>query len=120
MTFRVGHTTVHLETISRKEADKRRIFGCYIPSRKTIQVQDDLPDDEQAKVIWHELFHALWDVYDLPEHVSEEELCTLLDGPITQLIGDNLEIITKLASVHPARVEKPKSRKACSRTRARS
>jgi hypothetical protein len=90
MRFRVGPYYVPVEWMTDK-GDLKRNDGTYHPI-EGVKISPQARTDEQASTLIHELLHAVWDIYRLPEALTEERAITLLEGPLMSLIVDNLHL----------------------------
>jgi Zn-dependent peptidase ImmA (M78 family) len=61
-----------------------------------IGVAPALSPDAMASTIMHEIIHAIWHTYKLPETVDEESAARLLEGPMLAFLFDNPALIAQL------------------------
>jgi hypothetical protein len=92
--LKVNYASVRVVGISGPEADAQGIVGSYSPGMHKVEIKADLPPAEQARVLVHELIHSCFDVYELKDRkLTEEDVCEILDGPLTALLTDNPMLI---------------------------
>lgn len=61
-----------------------------------IGVAPNLSPDAMASTVVHEIVHAIWHTYKLPETVDEETACRMLEGPLLAFLCDNPALIAQL------------------------
>jgi hypothetical protein len=68
-------------------------MGCqayWRPAEHSIRIRPDIPAAQQAVCLVHECIHAIFATAALkPDSLSEESVCSALDGPLTALFTDN-------------------------------
>jgi hypothetical protein len=87
LRFRVGPYYVPVEWMTDK-GDLKRNDGTYHPI-EGVRISPKARPDEQCSTLIHEILHSVWDIYRLPDAVTEEQAATLLEGPLMALIVDN-------------------------------
>ena len=93
LTFKVGYATIRLRGVSHVEANNQDMLGRFSWQEAEILIRNNIPPALQASVLVHELIHACFAVYNLQRtKLTEEDVCSLLDGPITALFTDNPEL----------------------------
>lgn len=97
-TLRVGHLDILVEPVSHELADKEEMHGCYLSSQFKIQIRHPYPPAEQARVLIHELIHAVYDVwrYTSDKSKDEESVCESLDIPLVKILQDNPQLLDRL------------------------
>lgn len=89
MHVKVSYGNIEILPLSPTEFGDDTL-GIYDQSKHTILIRHDLPPSKQASVLIHELIHACFDLHALRrEKLTEEDVCEMLDGPITALLTDN-------------------------------
>lgn len=63
--------------------------GLYEACNSAILIDARISPQEQARVLLHEILHAVWDIRNMPKNVTEELACGLLDGALATVIRDN-------------------------------
>ena len=81
--FKVGLLTIRVEALDAVEADDQNLYGRYSQRQDLIHIQRSLSPAKQAVTL-------LFDAYGIKrERLSEEDVCTVLDAPLTALFADN-------------------------------
>lgn len=70
--------------------------GLYEACNSAILIDARISPQEQARVLLHEILHAVWDIRNMPKSVTEELACSLLDGALATVIRDNPILLTLL------------------------
>lgn len=92
--------------ISHKEADKHNADGYFVPDLGVIGIRHPDAPAEQARVLLHEVLHAIYQVWGYSDKppAGEEEVCEFLDRALVKVFQDNphLSAILALALGEPA------------------
>jgi hypothetical protein len=89
-SIKVAYGHIDVVGLGPHDADEQGIDGSFSSRRHRIEIREDLPPAEQAKVLMHEIIHACFECFNLPhEKLDEERICLALDGPLTTVFTDN-------------------------------
>jgi len=98
MKVKIGHLEYAVEGLHPEKADAERADGLFIARFQKIFIRSDLPPDQQAGVLLHEILHAIFHAHGLPNsRLTEEDVATRLEGPLASLIRDNPFLMKTLA-----------------------
>jgi hypothetical protein len=109
MKIKVSYGEVTVKGCSPAESDTNQMQACWRPLYHEIVIRTDLPPAQQAACLIHEMLHAIFSLHGLNnENLTEEEVCGILDGPLTAVLTDNpwLAGVLYQAVVHGAPVVK--------------
>lgn len=70
--------------------------GLYESAFSRILISPAASPAEQARLLLHEVLHAVWDIRHMPATVTEELACSLLDGALATVFRDNLHLTAVL------------------------
>ena len=93
-SIRVGYRTYEIVPMSAIE--KREYSGTQHGDLHIIKIDTALPPSEIAKVLLHEIFHAIWlnaGIED-PGKITEEYICSVFSNVFTQVLQDSPETMT--------------------------
>lgn len=94
MNLKIGHLIYEIRPLT-KDTPKPTAEGeydgvCYNGSENTIYIKADQTPAEQVRILLHELIHAAWYAFRLPEKkLTEEEICVALESPLAIILRDN-------------------------------
>ncbi|MES1994455.1 MAG: hypothetical protein V4457_12900 [Pseudomonadota bacterium] len=72
-------------------------MACCIPGNQTLHIRPDLTPQQQASALIHEVIHACFHAFFLPEgNMSEEDVCSRLEVPLTNVVRDNPKLFEAL------------------------
>jgi hypothetical protein len=105
--LKVGYAKYKLTPISKVSAEKRKIQGEFSHNNYEIVYDESLVSIELLNTILHEIFHAVFRVWDVKMKAKEEELTVerLTNGLVSVLI-DNPKLgtwINKIIKTERAR-----------------
>lgn len=101
-SVRVGPHTIAISLKPREEALTEEAWGCYNLETMTIWVQQELAPSKQARVLLHEIIHALWDVGELGEETDEETAVSVLSTQLLAAMHDNPGVFRWIVEQDPA------------------
>lgn len=71
--------------------------GSWEAATRTITLATSEHLADQAVTLVHEILHAIWSTYDLPESLGDEEaIVVALSGPLASAIRDNPEVFAMI------------------------
>lgn len=112
MKARVGYLDVPIRPMPTDFEHDVECSGYWSPNSCSIMVRTDLVPAEQARVVLHELLHACWFAYQLPDDCDEETVVGRLDRALTALVRDNAGLFKDLQAAlndsKPLPLGKPK------------
>lgn len=74
-------------------------YGWFVKEDQAIYIDMEQPPDEQVRVLWHELIHAFFWAYNIPEEARDEEkMCDILETPLAALFRDNPHLGAAIAA----------------------
>jgi len=91
-SVRVGPHTISISLKPREEAQTEEAWGCYNLDNLDIWVQAELAPTKKARVLLHEIVHALWDVGELGEESDEETAVSVLSTQLLAAMQDNPDV----------------------------
>lgn len=98
MKLKIGHTDWQVKAMGPDlAASQWAACACCIPGNQTLQIRADLPAQQQACALVHEMIHGCFRAFYLPEtNMSEEDVCSRLEVPFTHIIRDNPKLFDVL------------------------
>lgn len=97
LKLKLHHITISVLPLTDKHDDGDTL-GLWSTKDHAIYIHPDYPPSEQARILWHEIIHGFYWVYnwdDTPR--TEESICDLLESPLTALFNDNPHLAAALA-----------------------
>lgn len=91
--IRVGAIEYRVVEWSFSESNKADRYGECDFENRVIRVRETLNDDDKARILLHEVFHAAWDMGGLEEHCAEEKAVTVLANQVTAIWRDNPDFV---------------------------
>ena len=73
-------------------------LGCHGGTTAEIALSEAAAPGVQRSTLVHELVHAVWHVYGLPDSLSEEDACDRLGVPWLSMLRDNPHLVAALAA----------------------
>ena len=95
-TIKIGYSDVPINHVRQEKLEGQ--LGLYRRDGDGIQIDiasETTPPQETVNSFIHELFHSIWDQYDLPSE-EEEHYVTVLANGFTGLMRDNPELFKEL------------------------
>lgn len=90
MRLKINHLTYDVLPLPPLWADAESAVGLHSPNEPAIYIRSDEAPAEQARILWHELIHALWHAFNIPKQArDEEQTCEVLESPLAALFVDN-------------------------------
>ena len=92
MILKFGYRDIQVLPMSDEEADTERCSGWYRDN--IIKVQESLDPPEQARILIHEILHAVFESFNIRrKRYNEELICKTLDKPLAQVLRDNPHLL---------------------------
>jgi hypothetical protein len=88
-SVRVGYRDYAVVPWDRADAEDKEALGDCDHILGVIRVRADLPAQEKARVLIHEVFHAMWHVGDLEKSAREEKAVSVLSFQWAAVLGQN-------------------------------
>ena len=95
--LRVGHFDIQVIPLSARRSKTLECLGYYDSDDRTIAIKHPMPISTQIETLLHEILHSICDIWKLEGGMSEEEVCSNLDGPLTKVFQDNPHLLAILA-----------------------
>lgn len=111
---RIGYRTYTFKLIDGWESDKAQSYGEHDMAPGVITLCAHMDGEKAANTMWHEILHAIWQVYHLtderppqnqPVSVTEEALTTRMATALTALAQDNPRLLPILNGASNSRRE---------------
>lgn len=91
LKIKFNHLTYEVGPWEPSEAGE--FCGLCDHSKLMIRILRTAPPSEQARILWHEIIHAMYYAFNLEDVPRDEEaICGSLESPLTSLIYDNPHI----------------------------
>jgi Zn-dependent peptidase ImmA (M78 family) len=88
--LKINHRDVPVLPLSSEEATNLKMYGYYEDNTKEIYIENILDPTEQARVLLHEIIHALFHIHQVKaKRFTQEGVCQALDVPLATLFRDN-------------------------------
>lgn len=98
-TIRVGYGDCQVVGLETVVVNDQTSAGSWAASTRTIEIATREHIADQAVTLVHEILHAIWSSYELPEALGDEEaIITALSGPLASVIRDNPSVISRIAA----------------------
>lgn len=99
LRLKLNHITIEVRALSSRREFDEGSYGWFIPREQAIYIDADQPASEQARILCHEIIHALWWAHNLPkETMDEERICGALESPFAALFRDNPHLAAAMAA----------------------
>lgn len=90
MKLQIGYMTVLVGPIDRTYARAENLAGLWDDGQHLILIDPSLPAAEQAATLIHEIIHACWSAFQLPDkRLDQEAVCCTLERPLATVLRDN-------------------------------
>lgn len=89
--LKIGQTRYRVEY-----KDLPTLYGQILFDSRSIQLADDLADEEAAYGVLHETLHGIWEQGTIPPRAREERVVTTLAWGLTAVFRDNPGLLTHL------------------------
>lgn len=95
--LKVGHRDITVERLSLVDGLDQGLQGCFSNRHSRISITDGYPLQEQAATLWHEIIHACYECFGLPDRpLDQEGVCEALERPLATVIRDNPKLLQRL------------------------
>jgi hypothetical protein len=98
LKIKLHHITVSVLPLPAR-LDDGDTLGYWSSKDQAIYIHPDHPPSEQARILWHEIVHGFYWVYNWDDApLKEEAICDRLESPLTALFNDNPHLAAALAA----------------------
>lgn len=96
--LKIGPYTYGVEVTADLKADdgETSLWGLCSSQRHMIYLDEKATPDRMKVILYHEVLHAAYDLYNLMDTSGEEVVCTSIGTFIVQLHLDNPELVEYL------------------------
>lgn len=98
MKVSIGHLTFTVRWATAvEEAASPGLYGlCMMSAGEIIIHPSNQSVPEMASTLMHEIMHAMWHAYVLPDRITEEVACRKLEGPLVAFYADNPQVVAAM------------------------
>jgi hypothetical protein len=97
MKVRIGPVDYAITAEDIEDPEYGENYGSFHPG-DGIEICPEQDPGAMALTVMHEIVHAMWATYKLPEMIDEETAAARLEGPLLAFLRDNPELIRLLVA----------------------
>lgn len=98
MKIKVGHLIYDLLPLPPLMQDTESAVGMHSPDDTNIYITTEVGAAEQVRILFHELAHAFFHVFNIPKKPDrdEEGICLVMESPLAILFRDNPKLLAAI------------------------
>jgi len=88
--IKIGPYDYNVETVDHLMDLQGELYGQHDPSSNTIRINGAIKNEQiKAETLWHEILHAIWNIFHLGCPCEEEKAVSSLATGVAMVMRDN-------------------------------
>lgn len=93
MKIKIGGRAFTVRALTLEEETSLQAVGVFFCVEQQIAVSPRIMPDHQAETLLHEIAHAIWHVFGLPERADEERVSHAFGAGMAQVFRDSPALV---------------------------
>lgn len=99
MKLRIGHLDYTVRAMDETDAEHGDNYGLCYGRTQQIAVDHTVSSERQLSVLLHEIMHAAWSAYAMPDKANEEHVCSFFGNAFANIFLTNPHLLPVLLTL---------------------